>query len=66
MEDWKLGRVDGCRLVGFCREYGCPVVFHVNDDPSVGVRLLECLIQFADYGRAIVRVFSVGIGVVDY
>src|SRR5262245_43787316 len=50
---------------GGCRgKDRAPVAFHIGEGPATRAALVECLVEAADMGVAVVGVFALGIGVV--
>ena len=47
------------------REDRLPIIFHVDDNPTFGVRLVERFIEAAHGGLAIVGILARGVCVVD-
>ena len=48
----------------YFRKDGVPVLFHVDDDPAVGRRVVEHFVEGADVTLAVVGILALGIGVV--
>src|ERR1700735_993235 len=59
---WLLSRRTSSRLV---RKHRLPILLHVDDGPTLYHRLVERLIELADFGIPIVGVFARRIGMVD-
>jgi len=47
------------------REHRFPVLLHIDDNPALGISLVEGLIQHAYMAFAVVGIFAIRIGVVN-
>jgi hypothetical protein len=48
----------------FFRKYGVPVILHRNDNPAIGICLVQRLVQRADVAFAVIRILALRVGVV--